>query len=223
MTSVGRIPTERTDRGTGGERTGRRPGPSTTRADILAAARESFAELGYDRTSVRRIAARAGVDPALVHRFFGSKDGLLRAALAVAVNPAERIPEVMDGEPSALGERVVRYFLSVWEQSPSREVMVGMLRSAATNEQAATLMREFFSQEVLARIAASLTAEDAELRATLMSSQLLGLATVRYILRVEPLASASQETIVAALAPTLQRYLTGELGLSASPPAPESC
>ena len=92
--------------------------------------------------------------------------------------------------------------------------MVGMLRSAATNEQAATLMRQFFSKEVLGRIAASLTAEGAELRATLMSSQLLGLATIRYILRVEPLASASQETIVTALAPTLQRYLTGGLGLS---------
>jgi AcrR family transcriptional regulator len=200
-----------------GERTGRRPGPSTTRADILAAARESFAELGYDRTSVRGVAGRAGVDPALVHRFFGSKDDLLAAALEVAVNPAERIPEVMAGEPSALGERVVRYFLSVWEQSPSREVMIGMLRSAATNEQAAKLMREFFSNEVLARIAAPLAGEDAELRTTLMSSQLLGLATIRYILRVEPLASASQETIVTALAPTLQRYLTGELGLSERP------
>jgi AcrR family transcriptional regulator len=204
-------------RATRGERTGRRPGPSTTRVDILAAARESFAELGYDRTSVRGVAGRAGVDPALVHRFFGSKDDLLAAALEVAVNPAERIPEVMAGEPSALGERVVRYFLSVWEQSPSREVMIGMLRSAATNEQAAKLMREFFSNEVLARIAAPLAGEDAELRATLMSSQLLGLATIRYILRVEPLASASQETIVTALAPTLQRYLTGELGLSERP------
>jgi AcrR family transcriptional regulator len=212
VTSRERIPNPRASRG---RRTGRRPGPSTTRDEILAAARASFAELGYDRTSVRAIAATAGVDSALVYRFFGSKDGLLAAALAVAVNPAERIPEVMAGEPSTLGERVIRYFLSVWEHSPSKEVMIGMLRSAATNEQAAKLMREFLSNEILARIAAPLADEHAQLRASLMSSQLLGLATVRYILRVEPLASASAETIVAAIAPTLQRYLVEELGLPA--------
>jgi AcrR family transcriptional regulator len=194
-----------------GERTGRRPGPSTTRRDILAAARASFAELGYDRTSLRGVAARAGVDPALVHRFFGSKDDLLVAALTVTLNPGERIPELMEGEPGTLGERVLGYFLSVWEQSPSREVLIGMLRSATTNEHAATLLREFFSGEVLGRIAARLGHGDAQLRATLVSSQLLGLAMVRYIVRIEPLASASPETLVAAVAPTLQRYLTGEL------------
>ena len=129
----------------------------------------------------------------------------------------------MEGEPSALGERVIRYFLSVWEEPPSSDVMIGMLRSAATNEQAARLMRDFLSNEVLARVAAPLESEDAALRATLMSSQLLGLATIRYILRVEPLASASVEAVVAALAPTLQRYLAGELGLPSAPsPAPES-
>jgi AcrR family transcriptional regulator len=210
VTSRKDIPERATKRG---ERTGRRPGPSTTRADILAAARASFAELGYDRTSVRGIAARAGVDSALVHRFFGSKDDLLTASLALAVQPAERIPEVMEGAGGSLGERIVRYFLSVWEEPPSSDVMIGMLRSAATNEQAAKLVREFFSKEVLARVAAPLEGGDAQLRATLMSSQLLGLATVRYILRVEPLASASREAVVAALAPTIQRYLTADLHL----------
>ena len=195
-----------------GGRTGRRPGASTTRAEILSAARASFAELGYDRTTVRGVAVQAGVDPALVHRFFGSKDDLLAAALAVAVNPAERIPEVMEGDPATLGERVVRYFLSVWDQPASGEVMIGMLRSAATNERAARLMRDFLSDEILARIAAPLD-EQGRLRATLMSSQLLGLATLRYILRVEPLASASAETIVSALAPTIQHYLGEDLRL----------
>jgi AcrR family transcriptional regulator len=199
-----------------GERTGRRPGPSTTRAEILAAARTSFAEVGYDRTSVRGVAARAGVDPALVHRFFGSKDDLLVAALTLAMKPDERIPALMEGEASSLGERVIGYFLSVWEYSPSREVLIGMLRSAATNERAATLLREFFSREVLARIAAPLGDEDAPLRATLVNSQLFGLAMVRYVIRVEPLASASVETVAAAFAPTLQRYLTEELHLPAS-------
>jgi AcrR family transcriptional regulator len=194
-----------------GARTGRRPGPSTTRAEILEAARASFAELGYDRTSVRGVAARAGVDPALVHRFYGSKDDLLAAALTVALNPGERIPELMEGDEEALGERVVRYFLSVWEESPSREVLIGMLRSAATNERAAAQLREFFGREVLGRIAAQLGHEDAELRATLAGSQLLGLAMARYIIRFDPLAAADPQTIVATIAPTLQRYLTEEL------------
>jgi AcrR family transcriptional regulator len=194
-------------------RTGRRPGPSTTRADILEAARASFAELGYDRTSVRGVAARAGVDPALVHRFYGSKDDLLAAALTVALNPGERIPELMEGDVGALGERVVGYFLSVWEQSPSREVLIGMLRSAATNERAAAQLRQFFGREVLGRIAARLGHEDAELRATLAGSQLLGLAMARYIIRFDPIASAEPQTIVATIAPALQRYLTEELEL----------
>lgn len=196
-----------------GVRTGRRPGPSTTRTEILEAARASFAELGYDRTTVRGVAARAGVDPALVHRFYGSKDDLLAAALTVALNPGERIPELMEGAASALGERVVRYFLSVWEESPSREVLIGMLRSAATNERAATQLREFFGREVLGRIAAQLGHEDAELRATLAGSQLLGLAMARYVIRFDPLASADPQTIVATIAPTLQRYLAEELEL----------
>jgi AcrR family transcriptional regulator len=196
-----------------GARTGRRPGPSTTRAEILEAARASFAELGYDRTSVRGVAARAGVDPALIHRFYGSKDDLLAAALTAALKPGERIPELMEGDASALGERIVRYFLSVWEQSPSREVLIGMLRSAATNERAAAQLREFFGREVLGRIAAQLGHEDAELRATLVSSQLLGVAMARYIILFGPLVSAARETIVAAIAPTLQRYLTEELDL----------
>jgi AcrR family transcriptional regulator len=195
-----------------GGRTGRRPGASTTRGEILTAARASFAELGYDRTTMRGVAGRAGVDPALVHRFFGSKDELLTAALAVAANPAGRIPEVMEGDPTRLGERVVRYFLSVWDRPSSGEVMIGMLRSAATNERAAKLMRDFLSEEILSRIAAPLD-EKGRLRATLMSSQLLGLATLRYILRVEPLASASTDTIVAALAPTIQHYLAEDLAL----------
>ena len=194
-------------------RTGRRPGASTTRAEILTAARASFAEVGYDRTSVRGVAARAGVDPALVHRFYGSKDDLFVAALAGAMNPDERIPEVVEGDVGTLGERLIGYFFSVWEQPPGRDVMIAMLRSAATNEHAATLLREFISGEVLGRIAASLGEADSDLRATLASSQLLGLAMIRYVVRIEPLASAPPEILSAAVAPTLQRYLTGELGV----------
>ena len=197
-------------------RTGRRPGPSTTRAEILVAARSGFAEGGYDGTSVRAVAARAGVDPALVHRFFGSKDDLLVAALAMDMEPETRIPELMAGGRSGLGERLVRYFLSVWEESESGQVLVAMLRSASTSERAAALLREFIGSQVLSRIAEALEVEDAQLRVTLMSSQLIGIAMLRYILRYEPLASAPPETIVAAYAPTLQRYLTASLGAAVS-------
>jgi AcrR family transcriptional regulator len=148
-----------------------------------------------------------------VHRFFGSKDDLLVASLTVAMNPAERIPELLENDVGTLGERLVRYFLSVWEEPRRRQVLIGMLRSAATNEHAAALLREFIGREVLGRVAAELEEGNAELRATLVGSQLVGLAMARYVVGIEPLASAEPETLVAALAPTVQRYLTGDLAL----------
>jgi AcrR family transcriptional regulator len=199
---------------------GRRPGPSTTRDEILAAARASFAAEGYAGTSVRGVAARADVDPALVHRFFGSKDGLLTAALQLAAQPGEHIPGVVEGDPETLGERVVGYFLRVWETPSSRDVMLAMLRSAATNERAAELLRAFVGREILGRVAAGLDPETAPMRAALAGSQLVGLATARYIVKLEPLASAPAEAVAAAVAPTVQRYLLGDVELP--PPAPPS-
>jgi AcrR family transcriptional regulator len=194
-------------------RTGRRPGPSTTRDEIVSAARASFAAHGYEGTSIRGVAARAGVDAALVHRFFGSKDDLLTAALSLAMRPDERLPELVEGDPDSLGERLVGYFLNVWERSPSGEVMQAMLRSAATNERAADVLRQFIGREVLARIGASLDPGTASMRAALVGAQLVGLAMARYIVKLEPLASASADVLQAAVAPTLQRYLFGELEL----------
>lgn len=197
-------------------RSGRRPGPTTSRDEILTAARASFAERGYAETSVRAVAARAGVDPALVHRFFGSKDDLLMAALSLVMRPDERIPELVKGDRESLGERLVGYFLSVWETPPSRDVMLAMLRSAATNERAAELLRDFVTRELLGRVAAALDPETAPMRAALAGSQLVGLAMARYLVRLEPVASASAETVAAAVAPTLQRYLVGEVELQPS-------
>jgi len=197
-------------------RTGRRPGPSTTREEILAAARESFAKRGYDATSLRRVAADAGVDPALVRRFFGSKEGLLVAALTVTMSPGERLAQAVEGDPGRLGERMVGYFLSVWEESPNREVMIGIIRSACSNERGATLLRNFIAGEVIARLAGALDARERQLRAGLVGSQLVGLALVRYVVKIEPLASASAATLSATVGPTLQRYLTGNLDLRAA-------
>ena len=193
-------------------RTGRRPGESGTRDAILDAARESFAERGFTGTSVRAIAARAGVDPALVHHYFGTKDGLFAAAMQPPVDPAAVAPVLLEPGLDGLGERLVRFFLSVWEQPVPRARVQAILRSALTEEAAAALLRDFVTREVLGRVAAAVDAPDAPLRASLVGSQLVGLGMLRYIVRVEPLASADGETVVAAVAPTLQRYLTGEIG-----------
>jgi AcrR family transcriptional regulator len=198
---------------------GRRPGQSTTRAEILEAARESFAKLGYDGTSLRSVAASAGVDPALVRRFFGTKDALLTAALRVTLTPGERLAEVVGGDPDQLGEELVDYFLGVWEQPRSREVLLAMIRTASTNAHAARLLRDFFADQVLARLAGVPDDEEARLRASLVGSQIVGLAFYRYVLGVEPVASASAATLRATYGPTLQRYLTGALDLAGRGPA----
>ena len=194
-------------------RTGRRPGASGSREAILDAAREAFAEHGYDGASIRAIARRADVDPALVHHFFGTKDELFRTAMELPIEPAVVLPALLEGGPDGVGERLVRFFLGVWEEPAPRARILAVLRSAVRHDDAAELLRTFVTREVVGRVAATLEVPDAQLRATLVGSQLVGLAMVRYVVRVEPLASADVETVVAAVAPTLQRYLTArELG-----------
>ncbi|MEU8261350.1 TetR family transcriptional regulator [Micromonospora sp. NPDC048999] len=198
-------------------RTGRRPGRPDTRAAILAAARVAFAERGFDAASIRAIATAAGVDPALVHHYFGSKEELFRATVAIPIDPAELLPAVLAAGPDEAGERLVRTFLSVWD-SPAGGAAVALLRSAVSNEWTARLVREFLITQVLRRILEHLDLDPAELplRGALVGSQLIGLAMMRYVIRLEPVASAAPETLVAALAPTIQRYLTGPL--TAAPP-----
>jgi AcrR family transcriptional regulator len=194
------------------KRSGRRPGPSRTREQILEAARESFAKRGYDATSLRAVAARAGVDPALVRRFYGSKEGLLVAALTVTFRPSEDVAEVVGGNLDTLGDQILDYTLSVWEQAPSRDMLVGMIRSACTNERAAMLLRDFFAGQVLSRLAGALD-DEAHLRAGAVGSQIVGLVFYRYVLKIEPIASASPATLRATFGPTLQRYLVAPLNL----------
>ena len=194
-------------------RTGRRPGESGTRQAILEAARTSFGDQGYEGATIRAIAARAGVDPALVYHFYDSKEQLFATAMELPFRPSEIIPTLLEGDRDGLGERILRLFLSIWDQ-PGISPFVALLRSASSNERAAAMLREFLSREVIGRIARSLGVPHAELRATLVGSQLAGLAMVRYILRIEPLASADYETVVACVAPTLQRYFVEDLGVS---------
>jgi AcrR family transcriptional regulator len=202
--------------GRSGGRLGRRPGESSTRAEILAAACDEFAELGYDRATIRGIAAAAEVDPALVLHYFGSKKRLFAEALQMPVEPAEVLRRVMEQSIDDVGEAMVRSFLEAWEPEESRGPLVARVRSAMTNDTAMALVRDYLGRRVFGPVTQALGTPDAELRATLMGSQFIGLAMVRYIARIEPLASARVDELVAALGPTMQRYLTGDLGPGAS-------
>jgi AcrR family transcriptional regulator len=190
-------------------RPGRRPGASGTRDAILLAARARFAEVGYDRATIRAIAVQAGVDPALVMHFFGSKQRLFLAAIELTINPAQAIPAMLEDGLDGLGERLTRFYLSMWEGPETRDGVAGILRSAFSHEDAAALLRGFLGSEVFGRLVPSLDGEDAALRVELAGSHLIGIAIARYVVRVEPLASADPDAIVAAVGPTIQRYLTG--------------
>ncbi len=196
-------------------RTGRRPGSSVTREAILTAARASFADHGYDGATMRDIGRRAGVDPALVHHFHGTKEQLFAAAMRLPLDPTIAIPALLQPGTAALGERLVDYFLTLCEAGGERGPFLALLRGAVSHESSATMLREFITRAVLGRIATSLDVPDAELRATLVGSQMVGLAMVRYVIRVEPLASADHATVVAAVAPSVQRYLTGSVAREA--------
>jgi len=191
-------------------RTGRRPGPSRSREQILAAARKHFASAGYDGATVRGIAATAKVDPALVLHYFGSKEGVFRAAIEFPLDPAEVVARLLEPGLEGLGERMVRFFLETWE-SPRGRPLLAILRSVVNHEDAAGLMRGFLSRELLGRLAAALRTDRPDLRASLAFSHLIGLALARYIVKVEPLASADADTLAAWAGPVIQKYLTGPL------------
>jgi AcrR family transcriptional regulator len=192
-------------------RTGRRPGVSGTREAILDAARRAFAEQGYQQATIRGVAELAGVDPALVHHYFGTKQELFVAAVEFPVNPVGQLMAVLAEEPDQVGRRIVEVFLSVWDHAADRSPLLALIRSAVGDERAAAMLREFITEEILGQLARRLGSPDAELRATLVGSQLIGLAMARYIVRIGPLASTPAPEIVAAVGPTLQRYLTGDI------------
>jgi AcrR family transcriptional regulator len=193
-------------------RTGRRPGNQDTREAILTAARDAFAERGFDGASIRAIAAAAGVDPALVHHYFGSKDQLFLAAIEAPINPAEMLERVAAGDRADVGDRLVRTLLSVWD-SPAGAAAIALIRSAVANDAMAKLVRQFIVDRLVrsALIRMGVDKTEAPLRATLVASQMAGLVMMRYVLKAEPLASASPDAIAAAIAPTVQRYITGPL------------
>lgn|SRR5690348_1004225 len=187
---------------------GRRPGPTATRQEILGAARRLFAERGYAGTTVRAIAAEAGVNPALVHHFFRTKEQVFVAALDFPLDPATVLATLRDGPPEQIGERAARFVLSVWREPDSRASLLAILRSAMTRDEAAAITREFLGSVVLVRVSAALGVDPLRLIGGI--GQAIGVMVLRYVVGVEPVASASEDEVVALLAPTFQRCLTPE-------------
>ena len=192
-------------------RTGRRAGAAGTRERIADAARHLFAERGFDRTSVRAVAAEAGVDPALVHHYFGTKQRLFIEAVDFPIDAASALETLADGSLDDAGERLVRFALRLWDDPEVLPRLLSVLRSAVTDDAAAKLLGVLFTRQGPVQLVRALGSDQPDLRAELVGTQLVGLAIARHVLRVEPLASADHETIVAAIGPTMQRYLTGDL------------
>ncbi|HEU5419559.1 MAG TPA: TetR family transcriptional regulator [Streptosporangiaceae bacterium] len=204
-------------------RSGRRAGDSGTREAILEAARARFAEHGYDGATIRGIAADAGVDPALVHHFHGSKERLFTAAMRLPVVPSEVLTSAFAeaarrGDLASPGEQLVRTALSVWERPEVLSIFTGLLRSALTSEAAASMFREFITEAILGPVRAMIRARhpeagpaDAAYRAAAVASQMVGLALTRYVLRLAPIAEASAAELAATVGPTLDRYLAGDI------------
>jgi AcrR family transcriptional regulator len=192
------------------KRRGRRRGENQTRAEILRAARAQFGEHGLE-ASVRSIARAAAVDPALVVHFYSTKQELFEEAMQWPADVEGAVEQIVIGRRSEMGLRMARFFLSVWEHPSQRDPLIGVLRAATTSEAAAQLLRESLGRRLFGPIAQQLDTPDASLRLSLCASQLVGLGVARYIVRLEPLASLDAEVAARAVAPTLQRYLTGKV------------
>ena len=189
-------------------RTGRRPGPGSTRQAVLDAARARFAGDGFDGTTIRGIASDAGVDPSQVIQFFGSKDRLFAAVMAVPASALERFDTAFEGPDEHLGERVVRAYLGAWEGSAEeREPLMAMLRGAIVNERAAEQLRAFIRSRLLHGMGDR--GGDAMLRTGLVASMLIGVTVSRRIVGVPVLAEADMDVLIATLAPAVQLVLTG--------------
>jgi AcrR family transcriptional regulator len=188
-------------------RTGRRPGTPDTRDAILAAARRRFATRGYDATSLRSIATEAKVDPALVIHYFGTKEGLFVAATGLPAGLSELFGNLAALPLHDYVQALVRGYLQVVDSDKSRNAILALVRSAVSNDKAAAMMREFLTAELLPVIARLTGHPDAQLRASLVAAQLIGIATLRHVIRIEPLVRASPDEIVTLVTPAIEQYL----------------
>jgi len=192
-------------------RTGRRPGETSSREDILQAARRLFAERGYTGATMRAIGSEAGVDAALVVHFFGNKATLLAEAVEWPFDPAEEMPKLLVDGKRHVGKHLVELFVRTWDEEGTRNPILTVLRASIVEPQAAEMMGEFLRRRLFGPLMEELGSDQPDLRGTMAASQLIGLGLIRYVQHVEPLASAKPAEVVAWYGPTLQRYLTGKL------------
>lgn len=188
-------------------RRGRPRGGSDARDRIITAAVDEFGEHGYDGATIRSIAGRAAVDSALVHHYFGTKADLFAEAIGIPLRPDIDVPAIVAGPRDEVGERLVRYVLEAFEQPDIRRRGVMLIRTAIGSRATTPLLAGFLSRELVGRIAKALGVDDAELRATLVASQIAGLLLTRHVLKLGPMAAASVDDIVSRVGPTVQRYL----------------
>jgi AcrR family transcriptional regulator len=186
---------------------GKTPKSQRTQAAILKAAQELFAEQGYERTTVRDIAARASIDPAMVMRYFGSKEGLFARATAFDL----RLPDLTGVPTDDIGTTLVAHFLDVWEGSTSNSSLISLLRAAASSDDAANAIRTIFGGQVVPMLMRAVPPEELLARAGLVATQIMGLAVTRYILKVPPVVAMDRAQLVRLLGPTMQRYVVGKL------------
>jgi AcrR family transcriptional regulator len=192
-------------------RTGRRPGNSNSREDILRAARELFARRGYQGATMRAIAAKAGVDASLVVHYFGSKMNLLAEAIEWPFDPEVEMPKLLEDGRGKVGRRLAELAIETWDQEGTRNPIFTLLRAGMTEPQAAKMLSVFMTERLYAPLMERLGSDQPELRAGLAVSQIVGVGLGRYVLKFEGLAAAPSAEVIDWLAPVLQRYLTGKL------------
>ncbi len=186
-------------------------------ARILREARASFAEHGYAGTTVRAVARAADVDPALVYHYYDSKEGLLDAATTPPQSFLDQIVTAWQTPQDELGEQLVRRTLRNWENPDHGPVLQAVLQIAGNEPAAREKLRAIIQRSMMGPSAQALDESERLARSSLIASQLMGLAFMRYIWKIEPIATMTEDDLVAAIAPTIQRYLDGNIGPAAQP------
>jgi AcrR family transcriptional regulator len=208
------MPMETHRRKTSGRKAGRPVGASGTRDLIATEARRSFATHGFERTTIRDVAAAADVTPALVMHYFGSKERLFVETMAIPFDPAYAVATLLEGERSRLGFRLAAFLLDAFDDPRSRAVLLGRIRAAVGSPDAAALVREKITGELIGPLSRSLGVDEPDLRAGLASTALMGFAVTRFIVEIDAVAALTRERAEAYLGRQLQQALVEPLEAS---------
>lgn len=198
-------------------RSGRRPGPTSTRQGIVRAAQKLFAELGYRGATMRAIAHEANVDAALIHHFFTSKDGLFAAAVVDTFHPDQILSAALEPDPRGQGYQLVRSFLELWDNPQTRDPMLAVIRSSVSYDTAAQLVVDSLVEHVIGHVVKAAGVPQQELRAAMIGSQMMGLVTLRYVICIPPLATLPSDVVAGMAGPFVDRCLSGNLVEDLSP------